>query len=307
MQYLRIIAPFLPLLLLASCAPRSARRELRIAVDAQGDVSAEPADSALQDSVVPSFPDASLPDGSAIFDQRPNSPDLTADRASDAAVPDTAPPDGVPLDMAPPDRPPRNALLLVITPSALRTDDQRIRALLQTKNMIVTLGDDVGPATQATGMDLIVISGSVSSVAVGTKYTNSTLPILTLEAFGFANMGMSGPTQDTDYGSTDLTDVVIAIPGHPLAAGFPAGNLTVVTAATRLGWGVVGPMATRVATMVGMPNRAAIFSYEPGQMMVGLVAPARRVGFFPISPTPNLLNAAGLRLLDAAVDWIIRP
>ena len=308
--------------MLAGCAPRAARREVQMGVaDAGKDTSpeTEPPGVVPQDGGIPTLPDASFLDGPPVLDQRPGSPDLPPDRAGppdsgpgdtaapDTAPPDTAAPDTAPPDTAPPDRPPPRALLVVVAPPALGTDDDRIRTVLQGRNISVTLGDDDGAATQAAGMDLVVISGSVSSMTVGNKYRDIALPVLTMESFGFNNMGMTGPNRDTDFGSTDLTDIAIVLPAHPLAAGFPAGNLTVTTAATRLGWGIVAPTAQSVATVVGTPNHSLIFSYEPGQLMVGRVALGRRVGLFPLSPSPNLLNAAGVRLLEAAVDWITRP
>jgi hypothetical protein len=318
----RIGPPLVMVLLFAACAPPSARRETTIGIaDAgKGESPGTEPDGLAEDRGVPNLTDAVASDLAPNSDQRPGQADLLADRTGapdaapsdtalpDAPVPDAAPPDmAPPPDTSPPDRPPPRVLFVVIAPPVLTTDDERIRGVLQARNMVVTLGDDDGLATQAAGMDLVVISGSVSSAAVGTKYTNLTLPVLTMESFGFGNMGMTGMNRNTDYGSTDLTDIAIALPAHALAAGFPAGNLTVTTAATRLGWGVTAPQADNVATVVGMPNRATIFSYEPGRMMVGLPAPARRVGIFPLSPSPDLLNAAGLRLLGAALDWITRP
>jgi hypothetical protein len=296
-------------LLLGSCAPPSVRRQIHVAeTDAAGGPSFDsaPPDDTGQDSGPLGSPDASPGDRGSIFDQAP-------DRL--AQVPDAPPPDRAPPpDVAAPDQPaldaprPRiRALMVVGNPAALGPDDQTVRALLVSKNIVVTLGDDDGNANQADGMDLVVISGSVVSATLGTKFQTIALPVLCLEAFSYGNMRMTGPVVDTDFSQTDAVEITIVLSTHPLAAGFPPGALTVTTAPTRLGWGIVAGTAERVASLVGMDNRSVIFSFEPGVQMSGLQAPARRVGVFPISPTPDLLNAAGLRLLGASIDWITRP
>jgi len=48
----------------------------------------------------------------------------------------------------------------------------------------------------------------------------------------------------------------------------------------RIIYGFPGPAAKVIATVFGQPKQAAIFAYTTGAMMVGLAAPAKRVGFF---------------------------
>ena len=58
-----------------------------------------------------------------------------------------------------------------------------------------------------------------------------------------------------------------------------------------------------MATVSGDPNKAVIFAYEAGAEMVGLTAPARRVGFFFQNYDENKYNFRGVNLFDAAVLW----
>ena len=63
---------------------------------------------------------------------------------------------------------------------------------------------------------------------------------------------------------------------------------------------------------MGQPDKVTYFAYEKGAMMEGAVAPAKRVQFFHASHSPapidkNLyLNANGLKLLGAAIDWCLK-
>jgi len=100
----------------------------------------------------------------------------------------------------------------------------------------------------------------------------------------------------------DQTEIAITDAASPLAAGFPAGNVKVYTAASRIVAGAPAATAKKVATVVGMPAQVAIFSYAADAAMVGgFKAPARRVGFF-IHQTATL-SGDGLKLFEAAVNW----
>lgn len=91
-------------------------------------------------------------------------------------------------------------------------------------------------------------------------------------------------------------------PAHPLAAG-RSGLVTVTTARTTLAWGKPAAGAAIVARLPANPGRAAIFAYEKGMGMVGLAAPARRVGLFLGDTAAASLTADGWALFDAAVRW----
>src|SRR5207253_6509521 len=94
---------------------------------------------------------------------------------------------------------------------------------------------------------------------------------------------------------------------HPLAAGFLAGLLTVTTSPQTFSQGTpVG--AHIVATLAADPTMALLYAYEKGDKGVdGFVMPARRVFFFYENNTAAAVNADGLKLFDAAVDFAMRP
>jgi hypothetical protein len=63
-----------------------------------------------------------------------------------------------------------------------------------------------------------------------------------------------------------------------------------------------------VATVKGAPTHWVIFAYPAGAMMVGKVAPGKRLQFFFGSHlVPDMyLNDTGKKLLGAAIDWCIQ-
>jgi hypothetical protein len=133
-------------------------------------------------------------------------------------------------------------------------------------------------------------------------------------------MGMgTGPNggYSTPVGQTSVS---IVAPGEALAAGL-TGNVRVYTTmggapcppcylhyvqtSDRIIYAFPGPAAKVVATVVGQPKQAAIFAYGKGAMMVGLTAPAKRMGFFIHRDTDY--SPDGLKLFDAALDYLLAP
>jgi hypothetical protein len=295
MQRLRIADVLvLALLLQVGCAPRPIYRQPEVSEADGGEV-----DDAADDVGAPDAQDGPDPDRPAM---------AAAEVAPDLARPDLmATPDAAARDGSSEAPAARKALLVVAAPGTLGADDAKLKARLESKSFMVTVGDDNGDATQAQGVDLVVLSGSVASATIGRKYVMTPVPLICLEAFSFGNMGMTGPTRDTDFGIANGTQIAVALETHAIAAGHPNGNLAVAAATTSLGWGLAPATADRIATLVGMGTRDTAFAYEAGQMMATMVAPARRVGLFAASPTPDRLNLAGWQMFDAAVDWMMRP
>jgi hypothetical protein len=69
-------------------------------------------------------------------------------------------------------------------------------------------------------------------------------------------------------------------------------------------WGAPGGQAIRVATVVNQPNQVAIFGYPAGARMVTGTAPGKRLSFFLHNNAVANVTENGLKLLDAAVDWL---
>jgi hypothetical protein len=148
----------------------------------------------------------------------------------------------------------------------------------------------------------VLVSATSVANMVGGKYQASTLPVLCLEPAIMGDMKMTG---NNGFGVAMATQIAIALPMHPLAAG-QSGNVAVTAASIELTWGTPAATADHIATLVGNVARATIYSYEKGAMMVGgTPAPARRVGLFLHAGVADRLTPAGWQLFDAAVDWAL--
>jgi hypothetical protein len=207
---------------------------------------------------------------------------------------------------------PQKFALMVVGNTTLGAGDAAIQTRLQ--NLGYTVTAKSGPASaaaDATGKALVVISSTVTSSDVNTKFRTATVPVLLWESALYQQnyMGLAGPTSGTDYGTiAGQTQVTITNPTHPMAAGL-SGNVAVTTSAQTLSWGRPNANAVSVAKVLGDTTnpRQVIFGYDKGAVMPGLTAPARRVGFLLEDATAGALAANGGALFDAAVQWVVAP
>jgi hypothetical protein len=196
------------------------------------------------------------------------------------------------------------ALFVVKDASLLNAMDTAFR------NRLESLGYQVVPITatsanssSATGKAIVLISGTVVSGDVNTKFRDTTVPVVCLEQAVLDDLRMTGTINGTDYGSAGTqSTLTITDPNSPLAAGL-TGNITLASAARTVYWGKPAATASVVATQTGNANRALIFAYETGAQMVGMTAPGRRVGFFLSETSSDNWTNEIWDLFDAAVDW----
>ncbi|HMO66989.1 MAG TPA: sugar-binding protein, partial [Verrucomicrobiota bacterium] len=142
-------------------------------------------------------------------------------------------------------------LFVVENPAALNAADAGVRNRLVAGGFSVQLQDDDTTASgQAAGKALIVISSTVVSGAVNTKFRDAAVPVLNWEPAlqdDFAFTGTSfGTDMDTLAGQTQLN---IINPAHPLAAGLAAGLQTVTLSGQTFTWGAPAASAHVVATL----------------------------------------------------------
>jgi hypothetical protein len=112
-------------------------------------------------------------------------------------------------------------------------------------------------------------------------------------------MGMTSD-EGTD---TNERDIVIVNSNHPLAGNVPSGDRRVYSSNQTLTWGVPSNNAARIATIDNNSSRYVIFGYTTGASMVGMNAPARRVGFFLEDNGADNLTGTGWVLFNAAINW----
>jgi hypothetical protein len=154
-------------------------------------------------------------------------------------------------------------------------------------------------SADAAGKALILTSATISSSQVTTKFRDVAVPVVNWEYgleddYGFA----------TSYGTAgSQTNLNVTNPGHPLAAGLPAGIRTVATAAGDFSWGEPGGSPIIIARLNNGSNHPCVYAYEKAAAMTSGTAPARRVHLFLQNETFASLTADGLALFDAAVRW----
>ncbi len=200
--------------------------------------------------------------------------------------------------------------LLVVGNTTLGAGDAALKTRLQNLGLTVTPVSDLAvQATDATGKGLVVVSSTSTSANILNRLTNVAVPLISYESRLYDNLGMTSTVDGTDYatygldyGSPTVAQLNFVNSSHPIAGGL-SGLQAMYTSANYMQWGKPGAGATNVATIPGQSTKSGIFCYETGAAMVGMNAPARRVGFFLYDLTPTLLNTAGWRVFDNAVKW----
>jgi hypothetical protein len=266
-----------------------------------------------------------------------------SDLGADAFGPDTKNPDGAPPDtkdaggvvpdsfsnldaikrdgLISPDSPPdvyvagpevapdgptsKASVLFVVGAIPLSTADTAIQNHLVAKGYDVTPFRDNATVVGAITQTLVFISRSVGSANVGTKYRSVAKPVLVNEYNLFASdMGLvSGNSGTAGSSATDSLDVQAS--AGALAAGL-SGTINVFSAAQDTTYGVPTASAILVAALPGQTTKWPIFAYETGAQMSGIVAPARRMGFFLSGTDAPSLTANGWLLFDAAIAWLAK-
>jgi uncharacterized repeat protein (TIGR01451 family) len=197
--------------------------------------------------------------------------------------------------------------LFVTGSTTLNSSDAAVQTRLQTLGYAVTVKDaKAALSTDANGKAVVVISSTVSPTNLSTKFRTVTVPVVIWESLSYFDIGMTAKGTTAAGTATGQTQVKIAQPTHPLAAGL-TGTQTVVTVSSTFGWGKPSASAAAVATLVSDPTKIIIFGYDKGAAMPGLAAPARRVGIFMNDTTAASFNGNGWALFDAAVNWATTP
>jgi hypothetical protein len=195
-------------------------------------------------------------------------------------------------------------VLLVTASTTLNASDTAVRNRLQTLGFTVQV--KAAPSTvtaDANGKALVVVSSTVTSGDVGTKFKNVTVPVFTWESAIYDDMKFvpTGSTLGTQGG---VSSVTIASPSHPMAAGL-TGTPTVSSSGT-FSWGKPVASALKIATLPSDASKSLIFGFEAGAALSdGTSAAARRVGFFLEDNTAAGLNTNGWSLFQQAVTWAV--
>jgi len=189
-----------------------------------------------------------------------------------------------------------------------RRNDEHAMQYLRSLGFAVDKASEATPVADARTADLVVISESVDAVDVDPAYRYVAVPLLDFENDLLGQLGMTGLKNGRDFGTEEQQRFIWLVNApHPLAAGLAAGVRNVLMDEhCKMNWGKPGLGAVTITTLLGEPDKAAIFAYEKGATMNGeFLAPARRVSFFLWQDTFDQLRPEGLALFRSAVLWSV--
>ncbi len=194
-------------------------------------------------------------------------------------------------------------VLFVVGSTTLNNGDAAIKHRLIELGYNVMVKDAHWANTEhADGKGLVLISSTVNSGNVGTKFRDVAVPVMTWEGYLYDDMRMTMTTAGHDYGtsSTQLLDVVNGTDN--LAAG-GNGHENVYRSSGKVAYGkVMNSEARIIANAPADPWMASIFAYEAGaQMAGGMRAPGKRIGFYLDNNGAANWTTYGRSLFDAAV------
>jgi hypothetical protein len=209
----------------------------------------------------------------------------------------------------------RNALFAVGS-SNLGNGDAAVKTRLEALGYTVTVqvANNGLLTSQADGKALVVISSTVNDGNVTNKFRHVAVPVVAWEPLVFDDMGMTGTTSNTHFGTlASQTQVNIVTPSHPMAAGLSSPPpVAVASPSSTFAWGKTNANAVNIAALTGDATKFPIFGYAAGANMpgadgvsAGLDAPSRRVALFMSDTTAfsNFGNTSGGALFDAAIKW----
>jgi hypothetical protein len=171
----------------------------------------------------------------------------------------------------------------------------KVEPILDSK---VTVADTMGKA-------LVILSYSLDAKRnFHQNFSDVPVPIIVMEQNLLGTMDMAAVHKWAEPAQT----ITITAADSPLAAGFPAGDVTVYGKSGEFFWGVPSAEAIKVAIPKGKAGQWVIFAYDKGKKMMTKPAPAKRLQFFMGAHlVPDIfMNANGLKLLDAAIDWCVQ-
>jgi len=196
-------------------------------------------------------------------------------------------------------------ILLVVGSTTLNNGDAAV------KHRLIELGYNVmikdaqwANASLAEDKGLVIISSTVDSRQIGTKFRDIAVPVMTWESWLYDDMRMTMTTANRDYGVSNSRSLDIVNGTDQLAAG-GNGHENVFHNANPIRYGkVMNSEARIIAHAPADPWMASIFAYEAGaQMAGGMRAPGKRIGFYLDNNGAACWTNYGRSLFDAAVRY----
>lgn len=193
-----------------------------------------------------------------------------------------------------------DVLMVVAAPGALTSGEVAVRTRMTSAGYTVRVADDdTVTAAETAGTAFVLITQSPSSNAGAVKaLAGLAVPIWVAKPYLFDDFGLTGVTT-SEYGDKPGSQLTIADPTHPMAAG-RSGTVNIQSGG-RVSWGRPAASATVIARNGA---DAAAFTVAPGAPLAnGAAAPACRVTFPVYGNAPATFTADGWAMFDATVAW----
>lgn len=201
---------------------------------------------------------------------------------------------------------------VVGNPGAPTAGETTLSGRLTSAGASVTFEDDNTMGTNVTaanGYTAWIIAETSASGTVGSSLATSTLPGFQGKLFSWDahNIAGAGETVLASQSQFDLIDDTHYIATN---AGLSAGTITVYNTVANMQYTTTANLASGVdiiGNAVGDTTRFMLGAVETGATLLGgspSTAPARRV-LWALWPTNPNLNANGLALWDAGINWML--
>lgn len=196
--------------------------------------------------------------------------------------------------------------VLFVTGSALLSEgDHAIYdRLIKSGYKVLLKSDSEATTGNATNKLCVLISASVGSGNVGTKFRDVDVPVMVWEPWLYDDMNMTGAEADTDFGTVESQySLSFSDAEHEILENISA-ETGLVGDSVNMGFGIPVGDVSHVLSFPG-EEKAALFVYETGAEMNGMPAPAGRAGIFLMDEVSTVLTDTGWEVFDQSVDWLI--
>jgi len=194
--------------------------------------------------------------------------------------------------------------------------DSLIVSRLRSMGITVNVKSDVTiTGSDASGSDVVLVSPTATSANLQ-LFKSSAVPMIVCQTRMYPLLDMTGTVQGVDYAVYDKgvinytdslrrNDIEMRDVGHPISPNI-AGTQVICTDSVYMVWGVPTLKSKYVASVFGDIFKIVIFTYDTGELMESIPAPARRVGLSFHEDVFAGLNQLGWMLFDNSVYWALR-
>ncbi len=199
----------------------------------------------------------------------------------------------------------RKALLVVDSPSSLADGEVILQEVLEERGLVVTVGASTGPASLASGQNVVIVSDSSGASDFTPIFGTVPVPMIVFGNSAFQQLGWTNSSSAKGTVSS-TTMVSLVSTSTTLSSDLTAGTaftMILPTQSTSLYWGTPGGAPITVASIMGSASELIDFAYEKGAATATGTAPARRVGLGWKTNAIQNLTIDGFKLLSAAIDW----